>query len=47
MLQSGGAKYWSMNTGRTVFSQLMDHLPTYEFQTCVDRYSGDYRSRTL
>jgi hypothetical protein len=37
----------SMNTGRTVFSQLMDHLPTYEFQKCVDRYSGDYRSRKL
>ena len=36
-----------MNTDRTVFSQLMDHLPTYEFQKCVDRYSGDYRSRSL
>jgi hypothetical protein len=36
-----------MNTGRTVFSQLMDHLPTYEFKKCVDRYSGDYRSRSL
>ncbi len=36
-----------MNKGRTVFSQLMDHLPTYEFQKCVNRYSGDYRSRSL
>src|SRR6516225_11475898 len=36
-----------MNTGRTVFSQLMDYLPTYEFQKCVNRYSGDYRSRNL
>ena len=36
-----------MNTGRTVFSQLMDYLPIYEFQKCVDRYSGDYRSRNL
>jgi Domain of unknown function (DUF4372)/Transposase DDE domain len=36
-----------MNTGRTVFSQLMDHLPAYEFQKCVNRYSGDYRSRSL
>src|ERR1035438_4448595 len=36
-----------MNTGRTVFSQLMDHLPTYEFQKCVDGYTGDYRSRSL
>src|SRR5262245_29774055 len=36
-----------MNNGRTVFSQLMDYLPTYEFQKCVNRYSGDYRSRSL
>jgi hypothetical protein len=36
-----------MNAGRTVFSQLMDYLPTYEFQKCVNRYSGDYRSRSL
>jgi len=36
-----------MNTGRTVFSQLMDYLPTYEFEKCVNRYSGDYRSRSL
>src|SRR5436305_541099 len=36
-----------MNTGRTVFSHLMDYLPTYEFEKCVNRYSGDYRSRSL
>jgi hypothetical protein len=30
-----------MNLGRTVFSQLMDYLPTYQFQICVDRYQGD------
>src|SRR5438445_2411626 len=36
-----------MNTGRTVFSQLMDYLSTYEFEKCVNRYSGDYRSRSL
>jgi hypothetical protein len=36
-----------MNTGQTVFSQLMDYLPTYEFQKCVNRYSGDYRSRNF
>ena len=36
-----------MNSGRTVFSQLMDYLPTYEFQKCVNRYSGDYRCRSL
>ncbi len=34
-----------MNLGRTVFAQLMDHLPTYEFQKCVARYRGDYKLR--
>jgi hypothetical protein len=32
-----------MNLGRTVFTQVMAHLPVYEFQKCVDRYAGDYR----
>ncbi len=31
-----------MNTGRTVFSQLMAHLPDKEFQKCVTRYGGAY-----
>src|SRR5437879_2062040 len=30
-----------MNLGRTVFSQLVDFLPTYQFQICVDRYQGN------
>src|SRR6266404_8792387 len=30
-----------MNLGRTVFSQLVDLLPTYQFQICVDRYQGN------
>jgi Domain of unknown function (DUF4372)/Transposase DDE domain len=30
-----------MNLGRAVFSQLMEHLPSYEFQKCVARYYGD------
>src|SRR3989442_13811684 len=30
-----------MNLGRTVFSQLVDFLPTYQFQVCVDRYQGN------
>ena len=29
-----------MNTGRTVFAQLMEFIPTYQFQLCVDRYQG-------
>jgi hypothetical protein len=34
-----------MNIGRTVFSQLIEHLPGKEFQKCVARYDGDARLR--
>jgi hypothetical protein len=34
-----------MNTGRIVFTQLMDFLPTHEFNKCVRRYRGNYRVR--
>jgi len=30
-----------MYTGKTVFSQLMDFLPLYEFRRCVKRYDGN------
>jgi hypothetical protein len=30
-----------MNLGRTVFSQLVNFFPTYQFQICVDRYQGN------
>jgi hypothetical protein len=36
-----------MNEGRTVFAQLMDELPKYEFDKCVCRYRGDHRVRSL
>ena len=36
-----------MNYGRTVFSQLMDGLPKYEFDVCVQRYRGNFRARSL
>jgi hypothetical protein len=36
-----------MNTGRTVFAQLMDLLPLTEFRRCVDRYHGDYKVQTF
>jgi hypothetical protein len=36
-----------MNEGRTVFAQLMDGLPKYEFDKCVRRYRGDHRVRSL
>ena len=34
-----------MNLGRTVFAQLMDELPSYEFRKCVARYGGDHKLR--
>ncbi len=36
-----------MNTGKIIFTQLMDFMPWYEFQKCVERYSGNYKSRTF
>jgi hypothetical protein len=36
-----------MNVGRTVFAQLLDHLPSYEFQKCVTRYRGDYQQKVF
>ncbi len=36
-----------MNEGRTVFSQLMDVLPKYEFDKCVQRYRGNFRARAF
>src|SRR4029077_2999497 len=41
--RSDSAKQWDVNTGRTVFSQLLDFLPAYEFQKCVSRYRGDHK----
>src|SRR3990167_7215848 len=32
-----------MNTGRIIFSQIMDFLPLHEFRKCVKRYQGDYK----
>ena len=34
-----------MNVGRTVFSQLIEHTPSKEFQKCVARYRGDSHLR--
>src|SRR3989339_186327 len=30
-----------MNTGKTIFAQIMEFLPMYEFRKCVERYHGD------
>ena len=34
-----------MHAGRTVFSQILDFMPRYEFNKCVQRYQGNYRIR--
>jgi hypothetical protein len=36
-----------MNTGATVFRQLLQFLPRHEFNLCVRRYRGDYRARSF
>jgi hypothetical protein len=36
-----------MNSGRTIFAQLLDHLPMHEFRKCVARYRGDHRIKTF
>jgi hypothetical protein len=36
-----------MNTGKTLFAQLMDFLPWSSFARIVGRYGGDRRVRTL
>jgi hypothetical protein len=32
-----------MHAGQIIFAQLMDFLPTHEFNRCVRRYRGDYK----
>ena len=32
-----------MDTGNPIFAQLMDFLPRYDFQQCVQRYKGQYK----
>jgi len=36
-----------MNTGRTIFAQLMDFAPRHEFNKCVRRHQGDYEARSF
>lgn len=36
-----------MNSGKTIFSQLMDFLPRYEFRLCVQRYNGNYKVKSF
>jgi len=36
-----------MNSGKTIFAQLMDVVPKYEFRKIVQHYKGNYRVRKL
>jgi len=36
-----------MNFGKTIFSQLMDFIPSYEFRRCVERYNGNYKVKSF
>jgi len=36
-----------MNSGKTVFAQLLQHLPRYEFNQCVHRYHGNHKVRSF
>ena len=36
-----------MNTGKTIFAQIMEFLPLYEFRKCVECYRGDYKVRSF
>ena len=36
-----------MNSGKTIFSQLMNLVPTYEFRQCVERYRGNYKIKNF
>jgi len=36
-----------MNSGKTIFAQLMDFVPKYEFHKCVNRYRGNYKVKSF
>lgn len=37
-----------MNSGKTIFAQLMDFIPSsYEFRRCVERYQGQYKVKSF
>jgi len=36
-----------MNSGKSIFAQLMDFLPSKNFRRCVKRYQGDYKLKTF
>ncbi len=36
-----------MNSGQTVFRQLLQFLPRHDFNQCIRRYDGDYRAKSF
>lgn len=36
-----------MNQGRTIFAQVVEHLPIHEFRKCVARYRGNHKVKTF
>ena len=36
-----------MNSGKTIFSQLMEFLPIHEFRKCVAQYNGNYKVKSF
>ena len=36
-----------MHSGQTVFKQLLQHLPRYEFSLCVNRYCGEHWAKSF
>jgi len=36
-----------VNTGQSIFSQIMDFVPMFEFRKCVQRYHGNHKVRNF
>ena len=36
-----------MNSGQSLFAQLMAHVPGHEFRKCVERYAGNHRVKSF
>jgi len=36
-----------MNSGKSIFAQLMDFLPIKAFRRCVRRYQGDFKLKSF
>lgn len=47
ILTTTNGEGWPMNTGRIIFAQLMDFLPTYELHKCIKRYRGNYKVQSF